>query len=741
MAEGMRATKPGNVLAVRLFILSLVMALTSAMDVPTVLAQQETLQVPLNTDNGDPLSEGAVLLQADSVTYDPNEDIVYASGNVEIAYDGRVVFADNLTYNQQTDEVFAAGNVSVLEPNGNVFFADSVKLRDKMREGVIESFSALLEQNARLAADRGLRRDGNVNELTRATYSACNVCDSEGNDKTPLWQIKAFRVIQNQETLTITYRDVYFEFLGVPVFYLPYFSHPDPSVKRKSGFLAPTMGDSDRLGFFAEVPYYFALSPSYDLTLSPMYTGEDGLLVKADWRQRIRQGAYDLSGSLIYADERDANNFIGAKELNGHVFGQGSFAINNVWLWGFQVEAATNDTYLRRYNISNEVDLESTLYALGIKGRNYLDARVYRFQGLRITDSQGETPLVLPLVRGHYVIENSQLGRFNLDVNALVIQRTDGVDSRRISFSGDWKRGFTTRNGQVITPFANVRMDVYSVNDMNPDGLPHLPDNSDVIYRALPTAGLEWRWPFVRTTKSVRFVIEPIVQVVVSSNGGNPEQLPNEDSQTFDFDTTNLFRPNKSPGLDLWENGRRLNVGVKLGAYWGGGKKAQFMFGRSFRTNDHSPFGPETSLNDETSDYVGSLTLAPSKHFTLTHRFRLDGETQTVRRNEVDAIVNYGPVSARARYIKSDRLSEITGIPAREELTLNGTIKLHKNWRVRAGTVRDLEINDTRQSSIGLIYEDECTIFTIALNRRFFNDRDIKPDDSIIFNLILKTLN
>ena len=149
--------------------------------------------------------ERKVLLQADSVTYDPNTETVVATGNVEAAFDERVLTADSLTYFRETEKVIAEGNVRLVESERIVVFGDRVELEDQLRIGVIESFSALLEDNARLIADQAVRREGNINELIRATYSACNVCDDEGNAKSPLWQIRDFRVIQEKEKMTIRY--------------------------------------------------------------------------------------------------------------------------------------------------------------------------------------------------------------------------------------------------------------------------------------------------------------------------------------------------------------------------------------------------------------------------------------------------------------------------------------------------------------------------------------------------------
>ncbi len=689
-----------------------------------------------------PLVDGGLLLQADNVIYDTVNEVVSATGGVEIFYEERTLLADEIIYDQKTDNVVARGNVSLMEPSGEVFFANEAVLTDQLRQGVIDGFGALLDQNVTIAAEKAYRSDdGERHELTRAVYSACDVCDSEGNAKTPLWRIKSFRVIHDREEREIIMRDVYFELFGMPVLYLPYLSHPDPTVKRKTGFLSPSFGNSDLLGTFFEIPYFINLAPTYDLTLSPLIATNEGGVLKGNWRQKLRKGSYSFTGSVGYVDQRNIRNIeTGSKTLRGHIFGNGRFKLDETWSTGFDLQWVSNDTYLQRFGLHNDKDLESHIFLFGADGRNYANINAYYFQGLRTKDVAGQTPFVFPLVDAHYVYEPGNFGRINFDVNAMILQRTDGADSRRLSMSSDWQRSVTTGNGQVITPFANMRGDMYSTSDQNPAHLPGLPDNSEVIFRGLPTVGIDWRWPFVRNGRNVQFVVEPIAQAILSTNGGNPIDIPNEDSQSFEFDTTNLFSINRFPGLDRWENGQRVNVGVRLAAKRNNGGSATMILGRSFRVQDDSPFPLQSGLSDSNSDYVGSLTLAPNGNFSLTHRFRADGQDFSIRRNEVGAHLKLGRFNVRGGYLKTDPLGTGTGIGVREEAILSGGVRINENWRLSGTTRRDLILNEARSSSANLTYQNECGTFTLSWVRRNTTNQDITPADAILFTFTLKTL-
>lgn len=254
---------------------------------------------------------------------------------------------------------------------------------------------------------------------------------------------------------------MFFELFGVPIIYMPYFSHSDPEAPRQSGFLVPGVGHSSDIGYFLEVPYYFALDPSYDLVVAPMYTENDGPLLKSEWRQRTESGSYNFEVSGRYGKARnDSGLEVGDDTLQGHVFGEGKFQIDDVWRWGYNAELTSNDTYLKRYDISSLDRLENNIYLEGINGRSYSAVNSWYFQGLRETDDPGTTPLVLPLAEIEYVPDDTVLGgRFTLLGNALYLHRTEGQDTARVSATASWKLPITTDGGHLITLFANVRGD------------------------------------------------------------------------------------------------------------------------------------------------------------------------------------------------------------------------------------------------------------------------------------------
>tara|TARA_R110002110_G_scaffold182692_8_gene389134 strand:+ start:15 stop:2225 length:2211 start_codon:yes stop_codon:yes gene_type:complete len=714
----------------------LAMALVVAMAAPELALAQTKADAD---KTGSSFSRsGDVLMQADELAYDREARIVTATGNVELAYGERVLHADRVTYNETTGVVTADGNVALVDPQGDVAFADRLVLRNEMRDGVVQTLRVLLSDNSKLAGYDVVRSGGNMTTLHRGVYSPCKICEEKGQT-TPLWQIKAFRVIHNKEKRRIIYEDAYMEFFGVPVLYVPYFSQPDPTVKRQSGFLTPKVGSSSILGQEVEIPYYWAIAPDKDATLIPRLTSDEGIVYQGEYRERFESGEFSMFGTGTWPTTQTAGT-PGDTNFRGSLFGSGDFAIDDKWRWGFNSELASDDTYLRIYGLSSATDLVSNLNLRYTDGRNGFSANAYYFRGLLVTDSASTTPWVAPILQYDYSYPEQIIGgRISFSANAMALERRQGAKSRRVSSSVRWDRRDTSSAGFVHRFFAELRGDVYSVEDVpNPD-VPGTSFESDTIARGLPTLGTEWSYPLVRSDGGLRQVIEPIVQMIYSPNVGNTIKIPNEDSLSFEFDDTNLFSEDRFAGLDRWENGARANVGVRYSIYTPRGGQLNALFGQSFRVQDNTTLSAATGLRDETSDYVGRIMVAPSDNLLAVYRFRLDDEEYKIRRNEVNLIGRAGPLSAEVGYAYFAADQSVTFVP-REEIYLGSVLRLDDEWRLYGDTRQDLVNSRTVSNQIGLAYEDECLEASVAFSQTFYRDRDIRPNTSVVFQITFKTL-
>jgi LPS-assembly protein len=681
-----------------------------------------------------------VVMQADSLRYDQDTGIVTASGNVEMAHGGRILQADAVSYNEPADLVSASGNVVLLEPSGEVLFAEYAELTGDLREGAISGIRVLLEQNARFAANGARRIDGRITDMAKAIYSSCDLCEDDPT-AAPLWQIKAARVVHDQALHDIIYYNAQFEVYGYPVFWTPYMRTPDPTVERRSGFLTPAYGSSSILGLTLQIPYYWNIAPNKDATITPFITGDEGLVMIGQYRERTETGIYNLNGSITRSDPLGpSGEETGSDKWRGFVKADGIWHPDETRQYGFDIYRASDDNYLSRYDFDNADTLTSQVFVEGFHDRSYASAFAYAFQGLRADDEPGDTPLVAPLMDYQLVSDpNEQGGFFAIEANAMSQSRSDGTDSRRFTMKGAFEQPWVSDTGHILIFRESLRGDAYQVNDVPISGqLPY----SGFVGRLIPQASAEWRYPLVRQSGTIQQLVEPIVMTVISPNVGNEDRIPNEDSQEFEFDEVNLFNANRFPGYDRIEGGFRVNYGLRMGVFGFGGGRSELLVGQAWRARDDSTFGPETGLDGHFSDYVGRVLIAPTSYFDMTMRFRVDREDFTIRRNEL--AFGIGPESLRfdTSYVQlKDPPPDVVDTDGdRQQIAFGLAAKPLENWTVRADWRQDLTGEGTINYGATLVYEDECVQFTGQLERRFTDDGFNVPETIFLFSVKLKTL-
>jgi LPS-assembly protein len=484
------------------------------------------------------------------------------------------------------------------------------------------------------------------------------------------------------------------------------------------------------LGTTFSAPYFYAIAPNKDLTIVPTMTSKERFLLSGEYRQRLKNSELKSRGSLTY----DSNN-----DLRGHINSSGRFDIDPKWRWGFDANRSTDDTYLRRYNFPTSRTLTSRAFVEGFSRRNYLAVNAYAFQGTAIEDDPGQSPLVLPMIEYSRLSDIGRFGaRTSFNASSVVMTRSEGTDTRRISVGGGWHLPHIGRLGDVTDFSATLRGDLYHVNDLvRPDNQSKHDGFSGRIH---PQLKVDWRLPLARQHGTVSQIIEPLVSVILSPYGGNSSKIPNEDSIDLEFDDTNLFSANKYTGIDRVESGPRVNYGLKWGFVGSKGGHSTFFAGQSFRLKEDKNFGVGSGLEGRLSDFVGRINISPGQHLDLLYRTRLDKDNLSPKRNEVQ--IGVGPPALRlsANYIFFNNQSD-TEFSGREEISGSVGAKLNRFWRSSFSGRYDLEGNgEMRNLALNLVYECECFTFSTTISRAFYEDRDLRPNDTILFKLTFKTL-
>ena len=679
--------------------------------------------------------EKVALLKADQVEYNTNTGVTVATGHVEIDYNQQILLADRVIYDSNADKVTAVGHVILMQPDGTVGFSDRAVLTDQMKDGVLDGFSALIGKTGRLAGTYATRKGGVRTVATRAVYTNCKVCNQPGK-RTPLWQVEASRVIYDEPDHRIFYNDAVIDAFGIPVFYTPLFSNSDPTVRRASGILLPELADSSTLGWYTRIPIYISLNDSQDFTIAPMITSKQGDVLETEYRQRWNNGGFWLQPSVAYNPR--GGDFDNLPQTYSSFFGAGQLQMDDTWKAAFDAQVTSNETWLELYKISQAQRLQNDIYVEGVSGRSRFEITGYFFQGLLAADDNQEFPVVLPLVDYTYIPEGDLFGgNFRFEFNTASIARQVGEESQRGTAEVTWELPLVTSNGQLLTLVADTRGDIYHID--NPQ-LGAVPTDSHYISRGLPYAAIDWRWPFISSSPSgnLSYVFEPIAQFIGAPYGGNPVGIPNEDSTDFQFDETDIFSFNRSPGYDLVETGPRMNTGFRTQMIYPSGS-VQLLVGQEFRLKPDPIFAADSGFSGTSSDLVGRLTVNFLPHFDFTERVDVNEGSGTLERNEVYVDAYYGRSTLEISYLKVPEEEVTLGLPTREEVNAQALVNVWEDWMVYAAGQRDLQTSTMIADELGFGYDDECIGISISYRRTYTTDRNVPPSTDVLVRFNLKT--
>ena len=728
-------------------------------------------------------SDAPILFRADEIEYDDQLALTVARGHVEISQSGQVLLADTVSYNQRTDTITASGNVSLSQPTGEIVFADFMELRDSMNEAFAKNVRMLLADRSRLAANTARRTNANRTELKRGVYSPCDLCRDDPSAPA-IWQLKAREIDHDKELQLVEFRDSVMEIDGWPVFYSPYISMPDPSVKRASGFLPPSVGSSNTLGAHVTIPYFLVLGPDKDVTFAPRFTTRAGPVGVAEYRQRFGNGTLDAIGSLNHSNVGFADSSSSqGEQWRGHVNEHSVFDLNETYRTGLDVQRVSDQTYLLRFGFGNPLlnAMVSRAYLEGFEARASTDVNAYLFQPLLPGIGDSTQPIVLPVVNRNWQSRPDPFGgRWNLNANLLDIVREVGTNTRRLSLGSEWDRRFTDGLGGQYNFTASVRGDGYSISDLSAKSNPDLPSaffpsngmpaldpvsGSYTNGRAFPQLGLVWSYPLIRRGEDTTQLIEPIVGGFAAPSSGNRRNIPNEDSLAFQLYDTDLFRRDRLAGYDILDTGQRVDYGAKFGLYDKEGGSYRLLVGQSYRAQPNPFLPPGSGAEKRLSDMVGRLVLSPNSYLDLIYRFRFNTSPLSNRNQQVG--VSAGPQSLRVSgnfvYLPAQLQNEVVANPAtgqnvvygkREQLSFSLTAKLTRYWSMQASETINLTNSTTLVNnvptpqasssslygSLAAIYQDECMAFIGAVTQSGIRSGDVTPGYSVLFSVVFKNL-
>ena len=657
------------------------------------------------------VAENITNLIADEIKINQAGELV-ASGAVTVWYEDRKVTASSITYASQNDKLIIRGPVRIIDNQSTMILADQAELSEDLKVGIIKSAKIILGYQVQIAAAKVLQKDARYSEAFNIAATSCHVCIN----KTPLWQIRARKIVQDKFEKQIYFEHAQLRVLDIPVFYLPFMRLPDPSLKRATGFLAPKLKTSSVLNTGIKIPYFIRLNKHKDFTITPFYSPKTKT-IEYRYRQAYTSGFMLIEGALT----RDA---LIPNKNRGYILSDTSLILQNGYNLGIQLQAVSDPSYLFEYDFAQLDRLNTKLELSRSMRYQNSEVKLSNYHSLRENENNATQPTLVAegaiesrlnpdMIKGEIGLEAnflksyrySDLNNDGPDSDTLV----DGYDTTRLSLLSNWDHGWEIANG-IILHFENeFGLSQYYVQQ-----------HADIGPKAtrmfgVGAVGLRWPWYRINSNGGIG-VVEPQIQLVrsVSSNSA----VPNDDSTQVEFDEGNLFRLNRAPGLDLIENGSRLNVGLAGSQFMDSGSNLSWKIGRVLRSEALSTFPSGSGLSNSISDWLLATNFQQKNGIELINRALIasDGE---VTKSETSLKVNRNQHQIRATHVELTKESNILQNQSLSSVALEWSYNLNSNWRSDSKFQFDSNIGRLSKLELGLRYENECVNVDLSSSRSF----------------------
>lgn len=687
-------------------------------------------------------TDGEVHFSADEMETNSKDNTIVAKGNVNIYRDDIMVIADKVTYYQAEDKIIADGNVILTDGTGSVVYADHINLQEKMDKIDMGEIKVVMVDESKMFARRARKFKNDNKLMEEVEYTPCDFCEN----KSPLWKIKARKVRHNAETKDVNYNDAVIEVKDVPVFYTPFFSHPDPTVKRRSGLLPPSFNTNNYFGARLTAKYFWSISEHENLLFSPGVSTKVGPVLGVDYDKYFYSGDLKLSSGYI-KDTRNKSDY--GDGDRGHLFVKTRYEMSENWVANVDWKYVSDRTYLKDLSMPDKDDawLTSTAKVQGFFNRDYAAVEAFYYKQVSYDLIKEDKPYIVPLVTYQNINEfNNLYGIYNRnDFSVASVYRDDNDSSYRASMINAFILPGTTSYGAKQKLQASVKTDLYYVDNFdNEDGINY--DGS--VARVFPQLAYEWRMPFVKATETSRQIIEPIIVAVLGPNAGNKrDKIPNNDSENPRLDDTNVLDIDRYSGYDLNDTGSRVSYGLNWSSYGDVFGRSSFLLAQSYKFGKSDDFASDYDRDKDGyfSDYVGRIYANPHEMVDLNYRFIVNKRDYDLDYSELSTRLGSNVLNTDIGYIYikdyNNRSFSRSNLGERKELYLSVNMALTENWSLTVYNRQDLTKHGGSLEYGGVVsYEDECFKMATRIRKDNSNDPQYKGSLDFTVDFFLKTL-
>jgi len=700
-------------------------------------------------------SDDQLEINADQFTYDKENTRIYATGNVEIIDDEFKLFAQKVFLNNTSKVLSARDDIKVFDlEDGSILKAEKIVADQSLRNAIIEKNYLFIPSEdfnstknfLKLAAERVERRDKFWEKLDYGVFTACEVCFNEKEKKfdEPLVQFKAKKIIHDKKSMDVRYYDAFLDIKGNSIFYLPYFSHASPLVKRRSGLLAPNFFQSHFFGLGADIPYYFVIDDYQDFTFKPKFSLKKNPAFFLEHRKNFLNGEIksEFSGTL----ENQNVNQLKKDKKRGHFKSVGSFDLTKNTYLDYQIHRTTDRHYLNTYKYNYQDVLETKIKLEGHRDYNFYSLQSYLFQDLRKKFNQKEVPKILPRILLNLNSPRKPKS-LNLSTNIEIanIVRSEGAETKKFFINQNMLYPVFFPDGTNLKLGAHINAGLYNIEKYNN------PVNGNYEFNKFknnfyPQFTLEISKPYHKNNLKYSSIITPKIMLIKGNKKGFNRKIPDESNvNNFDFDFTDLFNRNRLAGNDREDNLTRIDYGFSFLKNSNQNSKTTIIeIGQSYQFEKHKYLHSKSGINKKFSDIVGRVAFDPNDVVSIDSFFTIEEENFSIKTAYTNLRLRQKNSYLQLKNIYAPPVVDSDGtneIEAKNQFSVSFNQEFSDFWSFTTSTTFDKK-NTIKFHNIGakIKYEDECLGLSFSWNRQYTHNPEDPTSNSFIFLFSFKEI-
>ena len=686
-------------------------------------------------------SEGYQVFTSD-VLFDDNQKIINSNNDTQIIdKDGNKINLDMFSYVIKKNIFFSKGNIKILDIRKNNYNLSEVYIDEKKQKIVGSDVRLFLNDDSakinkknepRLFAN-SIEIDNKESTLEKGVFTYCK---NRGGEKCPPWQLQSKKITHSASKKTIFYDNAIVKVYDFPIFFFPKFSHPDPTVKRRSGFMVPSLSDSSTVGTGFSVPYYWAMSKDKDITFSPKFYVSENPLFLLEYRQDFLNSflivdAGYTSGYRKTTDKKTSGSRTHLfTKLNVNLLEDESKSSN----LDLSIQQVSNDTFLKIHDIdttlaNKDIDILENTFNYNYQDEDlYFGATFSAFDNLTVNGNQKYEYLLPYLSFEKNLSINQKYGYLDFSSNLRV--RNYDVNKQTELFVNDfnWSSNKWNNNFGVTNQFQGL---LKTVNYKAKNTTEY--KNDETNHEMSGVLGYIAKLGLYKNNfeKLSQHLLTPKFMLRYS-----PGHMRDIDGGRLNY--SNLYEINKINKIDVIENGLSSSVGFdykknkmsKDGLI--GPEKFSLSLGQVINLEENKDMPSQSSLDQRFSDIVGESSYNVNNNLDLNYTFAIDQSYKEMNYNEIGANITLSNAKFNISY-----LEEKNHIGTQETMETGVDYGLGQSGQLSFSTKRNLLTSSAEFYNLSYDYINDCLKAGLVFRREFYTDRDVEPEDSLMFRISL----